>query len=233
MRRAEFDRFAEEYRQTHSGVLRRYGDAPEYFAEYKVRDLLSLLKRDRKGGFKPRVLDFGAGIGSAIPHIAKYLPEAEIVCLDVSMESLAIGVQRFGDSAQFVAFDGQTLPFSDGCFDAVMAACVFHHIPPRAHQGLLRELRRVLRQDGVAMIYEHNPLNPLTRRVVQLCPFDEEAILIPSSTMRDSFVRAGFDEPRVRFRVFFPRQLSTLRPLERLLTWLPMGAQYYVTATKK
>jgi hypothetical protein len=32
--------------------------------------------------------------------------------------------------------------------------------------------------------------------------------------------------------VFFPRLLWRLRPLERYLTWLPLGAQYYVAAQK-
>jgi hypothetical protein len=34
----------------------------------------------------------------------------------------------------------------------------------------------------------------------------------------------------MRYRVFFPHALAALRPLERLLAWLPLGAQYYVCA---
>lgn len=232
MKRAEFDKFARQYRQTHEGVLLPSGESSEYFAEYKVRDLAMLLRGNRRSGLKTRILDFGAGIGSSLPHIFKHIPTPEVVCLDVSTESLAIGRARFGDTAQFVAFSGDEIPFSDDSFDAVMAACVFHHIPPAAHGRLLSEIRRVLRSDGVAMVYEHNPLNPLTRRVVDACPFDEDAILIGASTMRRALIEAGFRTPRVRFRVFFPRALSALRPMERLLTWLPIGAQYYAAATK-
>jgi hypothetical protein len=36
----------------------------------------------------------------------------------------------------------------------------------------------------------------------------------------------------VRYRVFFPRFLRALRNLERWMTWLPLGAQYYVLAVK-
>ena len=36
---AEFDKFADEYRAIHAHNIRLSGEAPEFFAEYKVRDL--------------------------------------------------------------------------------------------------------------------------------------------------------------------------------------------------
>ena len=35
----EFDKFAEEYLKLHSQNIRVTGEEPEYFAEYKIRDL--------------------------------------------------------------------------------------------------------------------------------------------------------------------------------------------------
>ena len=40
------------------------------------------------------------------------------------------------------------------------------------------ELKRVLRAGGACVIFEHNPLNPLTVQAVNTCPFDENAVLI-------------------------------------------------------
>jgi hypothetical protein len=37
-------------------------------------------------------------------------------------------------------------------------------------------------------------------------------------------------KPSMRYRVFFPRALAALRPMENALSWLPLGAQYYVYA---
>jgi hypothetical protein len=34
------------------------------------------------------------------------------------------------------------------------------------------------------------------------------------------------------YRFLFPRSLRFLRPLEKLLLWLPIGAQYVVVARK-
>ena len=128
--------------------------------------------------------------------------------------------------------DAQRLPFADGTFDCVFSACVFHHIDAAEHVGLLAELRRVLRPGGLITIFEHNPLNPLTVRAVNTCPFDENAVLMRAATLRDRFAQAGFAHPRVRFRIFFPRALRALRPLEPWLAWLPLGAQYSVCAVR-
>ena len=36
---AEFDRFADDYRSLHAANIRASGETPEFFAEYKVRDV--------------------------------------------------------------------------------------------------------------------------------------------------------------------------------------------------
>jgi ubiquinone/menaquinone biosynthesis C-methylase UbiE len=150
----------------------------------------------------------------------------------VSSKSLTIGRLRFGKDAEFVVFDGTSIPFPDQTFDMVFAACVFHHIDHREHPSLLRELFRVLAPGGAALVYEHNPYNPLTRYVVNTCVFDSNARLVSARSMRQRFLAAGFLNPSVRYRVFFPAALRRLRVLEPFLTWLPIGAQYYVAACK-
>jgi len=141
-------------------------------------------------------------------------------------------VARFGREASFVAFDGNRLPFPDSTFDCVFAGCVFHHVAPAEHRDLLAEVRRVIRLGGHLMIYEHNPLNPLTVRTVKACPFDDHAILVRARRLSAALEAAGFGGTRVRYRVFFPRALRWFRPLEDSLGWLPLGAQYYAIAVR-
>ncbi len=228
MKQSEFDKFAHEYAELHRANIAASGEGPEYFAEYKIRDLRDLCATAGHGGLPGRILDFGAGIGASVEHIRRYFPAAQLTCVDVSVASLRIAAQRVPGAAEFVAFDGSRLPFADGSFDCVFSACVFHHIEPALHVGLLAELRRVLRPGGLIMIYEHNPLNPLTVQAVRTCPFDENAILMRAGTLKRRLVDAGFTGATARYRLFFPRALGLLRPLEQWLKLLPLGAQYYV-----
>jgi ubiquinone/menaquinone biosynthesis C-methylase UbiE len=232
MNKAEFDRFADEYEALHATNIAISGEKPEYFAEYKIRDLAVEYFSLRGAGDAPAVLDFGAGIGASVPFVRKYLPSARLTCLDMSTRSLEVGQARFPGQASFMSFDGIRIPFPDASFDIAFAACVFHHIQPAEHVALLTEFHRVLVPNGIAIVFEHNPYNPMTVHAVNTCPFDENACLIPAATMRKRFSAAGFNRTRIRYRLFFPRMLRALRPLDRWLTWVPLGAQYYAIAVK-
>ena len=74
--------------------------------------------------------------------------------------------------------DGTALPFTKEIFDLVLAICVFHHIPPSERPYVMREIHRILRPGGIVAVFEHNPLNPLTRYVVKQCEFDIDAELL-------------------------------------------------------
>ena len=181
MKKTEFDNFADEYLATLSASIAIAGDGPEYYAEYKIKDM-----RREMQGIDPanlRLLDFGAGVGSSIPHIGKHFAGANLACLDVSSRSLDVASERFPGAATYHIFDGKTIPFPDASFDCVFAACVFHHIDKSLHVGLISEIKRVLKAEGLLFIFEHNPRNPITRRIVRECPFDENAVLIDAEDL--------------------------------------------------
>jgi len=230
MNESEFDKFASEYQEMHAANIRASGEGPEFFARYKIEDVAAMLGQRAQDHL--HVLDFGAGVGTSIPHFRTLLPQARLTCLDVSRKSLDLGRRRYPGQADFVIFDGCTLPFPDNTFDLVFSACVFHHIPHTEHPALLQEFRRVLRAGGACVIFEHNPLNPLTVQAVNTCPFDENAVLIKAADFNLRLRHADFAEVGHRFRIFFPAILRRLRFLEPFLAWLPLGAQYYVTGRK-
>jgi ubiquinone/menaquinone biosynthesis C-methylase UbiE len=232
MDRAEFDRFADEYRTLHAANIGASGEAPEYFANYKMKDFADEVERAGIVASNRWFLDFGVGTGNSIPFFVQHMPDARLCGVDVSLKSLEVARERHGSAARLLAFNGRTLPFADGTFNGAFACCVFHHIPLELHVRLLAEMRRVLAPGGVLMIYEHNPWNPLTVRAVTSCPFDENAILISAPEMRASLRRAGFRRVKVSFRVFFPAGLKALRPLESALKRIPLGAQYFAMAIR-
>jgi SAM-dependent methyltransferase len=228
----EFDKFADEdeYYRLHARNISASGEAPEFFHEKKISDLADSWGRPER---PPRaILDFGAGVGNSIPYFRKYFPVAELTCADVSLRSLESARTRYPGAEKLVQVAGSTLPFPDNSFDIVFSACVFHHIGHDDHEHWLRELNRVARPGGELFIYEHNPLNPLTVTAVRTCPFDENAHLIGGRTFARRAADARWSNVKIRYRIFFPKALAGLRALEPYLVFIPLGAQYSVSATK-
>jgi SAM-dependent methyltransferase len=226
---AEFDLLADEYREQHKENVSITGESPEYFSEYKIADLADWLNRQIKP--KNKVLDFGCGIGNSIPYFRKYFSESEITCADVSLRSIEIAQLRFPGQEKFLLID-QSIQLPNDSQDVVFSACVFHHIPQEEHLHWLTELRRITKPGGLLAIYEHNPLNPLTVSAVNTCPLDVNAKLIKGGTMRKRAIAGGWGEAQVDYKLFFPSALAALRPMERHLQWLGLGAQYRMTARR-
>ncbi|MFZ5608414.1 MAG: class I SAM-dependent methyltransferase [Pseudomonadota bacterium] len=228
MPEAEFDRHAATYHRLHAENVALSGEEPAYFAQYKVAYLKQLLR----GETVNRILDFGAGTGASTPYFTRFFPSSQIHCLDVSEKSLDLAREKHGASAQYQLFDGCKIPYGDDHFDVVFTACVFHHVERDRHRETLKELWRVTKRQGRFFLFEHNPWNPLTVHAVNTCPFDENAELIAAPAMRRRVRQAGFAAPHIAYCVFFPKALAWLRPLEKYLSWLPLGAQYLVHARK-
>jgi SAM-dependent methyltransferase len=226
---AEFDLLADEYRVQHEENVAITGESPEYFSEYKIADLAGLLNRIKVPTAK--ILDFGSGIGNSLPFFRKYFSESEISCADVSARSIEIAQTRFPGQENYVLID-QGIPLPTASQDVVFSACVFHHIPHEQHPHWLAELQRITKPGGLLAIYEHNPLNPLTVRAVNTCPLDVNARLIRGATMRKRAVKGGWENAHVDYKLFFPAMLAALRPMERHLEWLSLGAQYRMTAQR-
>lgn len=227
MEQSEFDAFAEEYEQLHSQNIRMSGETPAYFARQKARMAAALVA---DGLPRRHILDFGTGVGNSIEPLKEQFPTSDIEGIDVSLRSLEIAKARFANLATFRHFDGATIPFEDASFGLAFAACVFHHINSREHVVLIRELRRVLAPGGWLTIFEHNPLNPLTRHAVNTCDFDRNARLLGAGALKAVVRQVGFSDVRAKYCVFFPRFLRALRPIESRMGWLPLGAQYCVVA---
>ena len=217
----DFDEYSADYDDLLRESTKLYAEDSEYFARYKV-DLV----RDAARGPVTRVLEYGCGTGRNIGYLQAAFPEARIVGTDVSAASLQIAATN-NPKAQFeLESEGLEL----GGFDLIFVASVFHHIPPSGRAAAMATLARRLVPGGSIDIFEHNPFNPVTRRIVSTCPFDADAILLKPAELRSLFRHAGLHLHRQTYCLFVPPRLSWFLPLEKLLGWLPLGGQYWVSA---
>ena len=222
--KAKFDAFAGDYNRALRECLRASGETPDYFAEYKVQ----YLARRISVGQDSRVLDFGCGVGSLVGALRRRVPGVRVDGYDpspASLEHIPADVKGPGRFASDLA------DLEDG-YDAVVLAGVLHHIQPEKRAGVIAEASFKLRPGGSLVVFEHNPLNPLTRRVVEACPFDEGAVLLPARETVNLITATGLISVQRDYIVFFPRTFKALRPLEPALGWFPLGAQYAVTGTR-
>lgn len=230
MAKAEFDSYADTYYEEHKKNIKITGEDPEYFAEYKIADLARHFSKVKTP--ISRIADFGSGIGNSIPYFRRYFPDATLSCIDVSARSIRQAQDRFPGKESFLLIESERIPIEDASQDIVFSACVFHHISPDDHERWLTELLRITRPGGVLAIYEHNPLNPLTVRAFNTCPLDKNAVLIRAGNLRRACLAVGWSSVSIAYRLFFPRSLAYLRPLEPRLGWLCIGAQYRLLALR-
>jgi putative flippase GtrA len=94
-----------------------------------------------------RLLDIGGGTGVIAQAVSEFFPVDSVETVD--------RVDRFCPalSVAVKTYDGHTLPYSDGSFDAAMMNNVMHHVPVESRVGLLREIRRVV--NGPLYIKDH------------------------------------------------------------------------------
>ena len=80
--------------------------------------------------------------------------------------------------------------------------------------------------------FEHNPYNPVTRRIVSNCPYDEDAVLLKPSELRTLLSGAGLSVQRQAYCLFVPPRFGRLAACEAALGWLPLGGQYWIEARR-
>ena len=97
-----------------------------------------------------RILEVGTGSGLLWKSIGDRIPAGwDITLSDLSAGMLDAAWRNLvvlGRAFQFKEIDAQSIPFSDGTFDAVIANHMLYHVPDRVKA--LSELKRVLKAGG-------------------------------------------------------------------------------------
>ncbi|MGW5716562.1 class I SAM-dependent methyltransferase [Amycolatopsis sp. NPDC003865] len=104
------------------------------------------------------LLDVGCGPGMMVRHLRESRPaEFSVTGCDRSAAMVDAARRNAGQAADFTVGDIEELPFLDGGFDIVLAMGVLEYVDvPLA----LREIARVLRPGGLAVVTMLNPHSP-------------------------------------------------------------------------
>lgn len=143
-------------------------------------------RRRTAGIARGDVLEIGGGTGANLQY---YPPDASITFIEPDkhmVRRLRRTVAKQGRDATIVRQVGESLPFVDGSFDAVVTTlvlCMAHDA-----DAVVREARRVLKPGGAFLFYEHvvsprrrgewwqHKLNPVWRWATTGCNLDRDLI---------------------------------------------------------
>jgi demethylmenaquinone methyltransferase/2-methoxy-6-polyprenyl-1,4-benzoquinol methylase len=111
-----------------------------------------------------RVLDLAGGTGDIAALLHERVGEAgEVVVGDINAAMLGVGRDRLTDRGlvrglRYVQLNAEALPFPDASFDLVTIAFGLRNVTDKA--AALREMRRVLRTGGRALVLEFSEVKP-------------------------------------------------------------------------
>lgn len=103
-----------------------------------------------------RILDWGSGCGRLTRHFFELEDgSARVVGVDIDPDNIKWSQQNLAGGSFEVGPLEPPLAYSDGCFDLIIANSVFSHLKLDTARAWLKELRRVLRPGGVALLSFH------------------------------------------------------------------------------
>ncbi|WP_018294661.1 class I SAM-dependent methyltransferase [Mariprofundus ferrooxydans] len=220
----DFNEVKDSYQEKVEQSVGFSGKGLDFFTSVKADYLRMIIDKDMPGVERPKILDVGCGHGYIHPYLGQF--GYEITGVEFAVDVLEVA-RKENPGIEYIGYNGSKLPFEDHSFDVTLAICVMHHVPPEQWLAFLAEMRRVLRPGGVVVIFEHNPLNPLTRYVVANNEIDDDAVLLSAKTLRTLLHESGFARVKSRNILFTPFANPVFRVIDVKLGWLPFGAQYY------
>ena len=220
-KKINFDDYADNYKVLFTKKLSFFDNDPEYFDFYKIKILKKIIP-DCKN-----ILDYGCGIGSSIKNLKKFYPKCNIYAYDTSKQSLNILKKKH----PFVKII-EPEKIKEKNIDLVFLAGVLHHIEKKDRKKFLTNIGKKIKNKKNIIIFEHNPYNFMTKKIVSSCSFDEGLELLTLKETSKLLKQSDFKIKHNAYTLFFPSSFKFLRKYEHFLNKIPFGGQYYIFAEK-
>jgi len=111
-----------------------------------------IIRREFSSYLRPeaqkRILDLGCGTG----RLTSLFSAKGYTGIDISQTVITLA--RRHKTYHFATMNAAKLDFADNTFDAILVGGVLHHIAPKEFQKTTREMARVLKPEGVALVIE-------------------------------------------------------------------------------
>jgi len=224
-----FDDLAYSYDEDLKDSLGKFGGRNiNIFAEYKIK-----LVKSKLFEAPSNILEFGCGTGRNNLFMKKWFPDSRIYGCDISEKSLEIASKE-NPAIQYdkiINTDDLTHIYKVS-FDCIFISNVFHHISFQEHKKWIDALYNILSNEGNIFIFEHNPYNPITKYIFNTSEIDRGAAMLTPSYCLSLLQNANFTKIKREYTLFFLWRNSFFEFFEKMLYWLPLGAQYYIWGKK-
>lgn len=120
-----------------------------------------------------KVLDFGCGTGTLAIMIKEIYEGVTVSGVDVDPKVLEIAREKIRAARHeifFDEYDGVTLPYETDTFDKIFSSLVFHHLKRDQKIKALKELFRVLKNDGEIHILDFGKPSNFFMRAIFFIP---------------------------------------------------------------
>lgn len=145
----------DQYDRSWRATLKGYEDVP--YLKQDTADPKVYWRRNRKAisaiDPKPsdRILDAGCGTGFNTLLLHEAFGCDNVTGCDFSPVAIA-HARTHCPWARFDTCSVDAMPYADGVFDSALAMDITEHLPEDAYWGFVRELRRVVRPEGVVLV---------------------------------------------------------------------------------
>jgi ubiquinone/menaquinone biosynthesis C-methylase UbiE len=170
------------------------------------RQLIQKIKQRQSFSRPLRILELGAGVGTASLDFSKSFECYSYVVSDVSAQYLEAAKKRLKGPFEFVKSKAEELPFLDEEFDLVFSVYLFHELPRSVREKVLRESFRVLKKGGIVGICDSLQKDdvPKLNQVLERFPVDYHEPFYKDYTLWDAghvLKEIGFNDVRADFQL--------------------------------
>mgnify|MGYP000876598678 CR=1 FL=1 len=211
-----FDDFSSNYEDK---ILKSFGNIDSNVSYYHSGKA-KIAKRELTS-IPNKILDFGCGVGSMLKFLKENFNESKFYAYDESLKSLELVKTKYPDVNCINNLN------TIEKFDLIFVSNVIHHVKSVERNDLFQKIYNLLEDNGRLLIYEHNPYNPITLKVVANCEFDIDAELINKKNLIQLCSKNNFKLEKSGYIHFFPSKLKFFFYIERYLKWFFLGAQYF------